>query len=84
MPCFDANGFATLSIGTLLLYQTWWGTFERIQEYDINVSTLRQAGNTSLTYYTYMTMEERNEYTNGRMLHISRYPNSNWNPVEKN
>ena len=84
MPCFDVSGFATLSIGTLLQYQTWWGTFERIQEYDTNVSTLRQAGNTSLTYYTYMTLTERNEYTNGRMLHIFRYPDSNWNPVEKN
>jgi len=84
MPCFDISGFATLSLGTLRLYETWWSTFDRIQAYDINVSTLHHAGNKTLTYYTYLTYDERLAYTNGRMLHINRYPNSNWDPVQKN
>lgn len=84
MQCFDVSGFATMSIGSLRMYETYWTTFNRIQAYDSNVSTLRHAGNTTLAYYQYQGYDERNAFTNGRLLHINRYPTSNWAVVEKN
>jgi hypothetical protein len=65
--------------GIRIKYETWWNTFEKIFAYDVNVSTLRSRDNVPLTYWTYLTSEQRIAYTNGLMLHIKRYPDSNWN-----
>lgn len=77
--CFDANGFLGLPQGVRIKYETWWNTFEKIFAYDVNVSTLRGRDKTPLTYWTYTTFQEKTDYTNGRLLHMKRYPDSNWN-----
>ena len=78
--CFDASGYAVIPFGTLLAYKTQWSIFDRIFQYDVNVSTVKgTTGNKTLPYYTYLTIAEKNDYLNGQMLHINRYPNSNWN-----
>lgn len=84
MGCFDASGFYCLAQGVLRDYRDWWDTFERIQAYNSNVSTSKAAGATGLTYYKYIDYTEQTAFQNGRMLHIRRYPDSNWDPVEKN
>jgi hypothetical protein len=80
-PCFDLSGFLALPQSTQFLYRGYWNTFNRIQVYNINVSTLKAQGTPGLFYYQYANFTERSQYTNGRMLHIRRYPSSNWDPV---
>ena len=83
MVCFDLSGFTGLPFGTALQYKLDWDTFERIQNYNSNVSTARATG-TGLTYYTYASGKEQISFINGQNLHYRRYPDSNWNAVEKN
>ena len=78
--CFDGSGFLGLPDATRLLYKSYWDTFEQIFAYDVNVSTLRGGPDKlPLTYWTYLTNQERVAYINGRSLHVKRWPNSNWN-----
>jgi len=87
MVCFDLSGFTGLSFGTAAQYKTDWNTFERIQDYNSNVSTARAAAAISaagLTYYTYKSGIEQMSFINGQNLHYKRYPSSNWNAVQKN
>ena len=84
MPCFDLSGFTPLIASQLFQYRFDWNNFERIQTFNSNVSTLRDAGNTTLRYYNYLTNAEQNSFTKGQLLHTLRYPTSNWNSVEKN
>jgi hypothetical protein len=80
---FDLSGFLAVPSSLKFLYQSYWGTFETVQNYNLNVSTLRSAGDKTQVYYNFQGNEEQVAYTNGRMLHIQRYPNSNWAPVPK-
>lgn len=80
---FDLSGFLAVPSSLKILYQSYWTTFEIVQAYNLNVSTLRSAGNLTQNYYIYQSYAEQNAFTNGRLLHIKRYPNSNWNPVPK-
>jgi len=86
MPCFDLSGFLGLSQDIKVTYKTWWDTFERVQAFDSNVSTFR-AENKKVpgfeSYYVFSSTE-RTQFLGGRMLHIRRYPTSNWTPVERN
>jgi hypothetical protein len=65
-------------------YKTDWNTFERIQAFDSNVSTVRATSTTNLSYYTFVDYVEKNSFKNGQYLHVLYLPNSNWNVVQKN
>jgi hypothetical protein len=80
---FDLSGFLSVQSSLKTAYQSYWGIFERVENYNLNISTLRSAGDRTQTYYIFNGNSEQNAYTNGRMLHIQRYPNSNWTPVPK-
>ena len=80
---FDLSGFLAVPASLRMAYQSYWGTFETVENYNLNVSTLRSAGDMTQTYYVFQGNEEQVAYTMGRMLHIGRYPNSNWLPVPK-
>jgi len=84
MPCFDLSGFGPLPEGTKIQYQTAWGIYEKVRTNDISVSTMRGNGDTSKFYFQFQTSEERNQWVNGLLLHIKRYPTSNWFLPEKN
>jgi hypothetical protein len=84
MVCFDLSGFSGLSFGAAATYKINWETFDRIQHYNSNVSTLRAAGKTGFTYYTFASGAEKISFANGQSLHVRRYPDSNWNAVQKN
>ena len=79
--CFNLSGFLALPQSTQYLYRDYWNTFERIQNVNIRVSTMRNAGDKTQTYYQFVSGEERMYYLNGQMLHIRQYPNSNWASV---
>lgn len=48
--------------------------FHKVEAYNLNVSTLRAAGNKSLSYYTFQSSTEKTSYTQGRMLLIQNDP----------
>ena len=81
MPCFDLSGFGPMPQGLRLKYETAWGVYEKIQSYNINVSTLYSQGDTSKYYWQYSTGEEKAYFDLGLSLHVRRYPNGNWLPV---
>jgi hypothetical protein len=81
---FDLSGFLAVPCSLQLLYKQQWAFFETVQASNIHVSTLRAAGDKSLPYYNFLTYNDFSYYTNGRMLHIKRFPGSNWNPVPEN
>ena len=67
-----------------LKYKTDWNKFEQVQAFDSNVSTLRSAGTTNISYYTFADYVERASFKNGQYLHLLYLPNSNWDLVQKN
>ena len=80
---FDLSGWLAVPQSTKIIYQNAWNTFERVQNINWTVSTIRSAGDTSQTYYTYVDIAEMNAFLVGRYLHVQRYPASNWLPVSK-
>ena len=78
--CFDSSGFIGLSDSLRRKYEFYWNTFNTIFAFDVRVSTLRGGPDKlPLTYWTYLTSQERVAYINGRTLHVKHYPDSNWN-----
>ena len=80
---FDLSGLLALPQSTKVLYQSYWNNFERVQNYNWGISTMRAQGDKTQTYYVFSGHTEINYYTIGRTLHISRYPMSNWTPVSQ-
>ena len=73
--------------GLYLQNRTDYTFFDRIQALNSNVSTIRsrfpeKAGGS--TYYVFASYAEIISFTNGRMLHITAFPNSNWDVVIQN
>ena len=82
--CFDLSGFIGLNDSQKLEYKTAWSTFDRIQNINSNVSTLRSIRQDSNEkYYVYFSYNEKNLFRIGQFLHQQRYPNSNWNVVQQ-
>lgn len=80
---FDLSGITGLPNSIKVLYQNYWTIFEDIQAFNLNISTLRSTGNKTYTYREYASYAQQTGFINGRMLHIQRYPNSNWAVVPK-
>ena len=80
---FDLSGILAPPQSLKRYYQDCWNVFNNVQIINSNISTLRAAGDTAQTYYIYTNIHEQNQFTVGRMLHIQRYPNSNWQEVSK-
>ena len=82
--CSDLSGFTFLYQSQLLKYKSSWDIFNRVQLYNVNISTLRAAGQTNLSYYQFLTNQEKDAFTRGRFLHYQSYPNGNWTLVPEN
>ncbi len=80
----DLSGFKFLNFAQKIEYQRAFQLFDTIQNFNSNVSTLRSGGNLSLTYYQFISGEEKTKFLQGRFLHIQSYPNSNWDFVQQN
>jgi hypothetical protein len=79
---FDISGFSFMSIGQKLIYQTNWDTFNNIQTYNSNLSTVAAQTNTVVNYYEFTSYANKNNYKDGQFLHRQRYPNSNWISID--
>ena len=80
----DLSGFKFLNFAQKTEYQRAFSLFNNIQSFNSNVSTLRSAGQTQLTYYQFISGEEKTKFLQGRFLHIQAFPNSNWDFVQQN
>lgn len=80
----DLSGFKFLTPSQKLEYNTSLAIFDYVQSYNSNVSTLRAAGNLTLSYYQFPSTQEKTKFTQGRFLKVQSYPNSNWAPVQEN
>jgi hypothetical protein len=80
----DLSGFKFLNFAQKTEYQRAFQLFDTIQNFNSNVSTLRFEGNLNLTYYQFISGEEKTKFLQGRFIHIQAYPNSNWPFVEQN
>lgn len=82
--CFDLSGIKGLTPIQFRIYKDAWNTFNTVQAYNSNISTLRAGGNKKLNYYQYYDQNERNQYRTGQMLHTQVFPLSNWSSVPPN
>jgi hypothetical protein len=80
----DLSGFKFLTFSQKSEYTRAFQLFDTIQNYNSNVSTLRFQGQTTLTYYQFISNVEKTKFLQGRFLHIQSFPNSNWDFVEQN
>jgi hypothetical protein len=53
-----------------------WLTWNRIEQFNSNVSTARGQGNLAQSYYVFQTNEEKTKYTNGLSLHVQYLGNT--------
>ena len=79
----DISGFKFLTFSQKTEYQRAWQIFNNVQTFNSNVSTLRFGGDLMLTYYQFISGEEKTKFLQGRFLHIQSYPNSNWDFVQQ-
>lgn len=80
----DLSGFKFLTFSQKQEYQRAFQIFDKVQNYNSNVSTLRSAGQLNIPYYQFITNEEKTKFIQGRFLHIQSYPNSTWPLVQEN
>lgn len=84
--CYDSavSSIKTLTNNEFLYNKGSWLTFNRIQNYNSNVSTLRNGG-AHQVYYTYTDFTEKNKFTKGQFLHYTVYPelSNYWTAVSK-
>jgi hypothetical protein len=86
MSSFPLGHMKALTFTQFRTYSTAINTFNTVQSYNSNVSTLRFAGNKSLSYYTFASSTEETNFILGNMLLLQNDPsNSNlYVPVQKN
>lgn len=67
-------------------YKLAWDTFNRIQAFDSNVSTLRFQGAPNLYYYNFSNYAEKALFTQGQSLHFKSLPyfSTLWFTVSRN
>ena len=82
MSCFDLSGFLCPSQSVKVQYQIAWATFNKVQNFNSNVSTLHARGNPTPSFYTFLSFGERNMFLQGQYLHYQIYPLSNWNAIQ--
>jgi len=84
MACQDLSGFVFLTQSQLRYYKTSVQIFNRVQDYNSNISTLRSQGDSTLSYYQFISLEEKNNYTKGLFLLTQSYGSGNIQVVQQN
>jgi len=82
---FSLSNILTIQQSQLQIYKQAWYDFERIQNFNSNISTLHGDGlGSNSNYYTFVSYAERESFRIGQYLHQQQYPTSNWNSVQEN
>jgi hypothetical protein len=82
---YDASGVSGQTFSQFQKSREAWDTFNRIQTFDSNVSTLNKVSGANLRYYTFVNYEEKAQFTQGQLLHMKSLPyySTLWFTVEK-
>uniref|UniRef100_A0A6C0BBQ2 Uncharacterized protein n=1 Tax=viral metagenome TaxID=1070528 RepID=A0A6C0BBQ2_9ZZZZ len=85
MSC-DLSGFTQLDFSQSQTFKTAVNTFNRIQAFDSNVSTLKHIGAINQYYYNFKDYTEKNNYIQGQLLLRQSYPTQStiWTSVQRN
>ena len=83
---YDLSGFTQLDFSQNQAFKTAVNTFNRIQVFDSNVSTLKHIGAINQYYYNFTDYTEKNNYKQGQFLLRQSYPAQStiWTPVQRN
>jgi hypothetical protein len=88
LQTFDLSGYAFQSQDQIRTLRQTWNWYEKIQISNIQVSTNIGTGALKIGsgtndpyYYAFKSMEDKNNFTKGQMLHIARYPYINFSTV---
>jgi len=73
MSC-DLSGFTALDFSQNQTFKTAVNTFNRIQTFDSNVSTLKHIGAINQYYYNFTDYAEKTNYKQGQFLLRQSYP----------
>jgi len=71
-----------LSIRQYDIYKKSWNTFDKIQSYNEQVSTIMASNPTAqVSYWRFENGDEKGRYIQGQYLHQQAYPGSNFNSI---
>ena len=65
-------------------YKQAIGTYNRVETFNSNVSTMRGNGQTSMIYYEFVSYQEQSDYKIGLYILTQNNPTLTFTPVEKN
>jgi hypothetical protein len=68
MSCLPIGTMSGLSYAQYQKYNIAVNIFKRVETYNLNVQTLRAAGNKTLAYYEFDNAEEEKNYKLGRFV----------------
>jgi hypothetical protein len=82
---FDLSGYAFQSQDQIRTLRQAWNFYEQVQICNIQVSTNIGTGALKLgpgtndpVFYSFQSMEDKNNFMKGQMLHYARYPYINF------
>jgi len=68
--CFsDISGIKWLNYSQLQDYSDSWYMFNRVEQFNSNVSTQKSLGKSTTPYYTFITSDDLTLYRQGAFLH---------------
>lgn len=73
-----------LTYSQYMNYKYAVATYNKVEAFNSNVSTMRSAGETTVSYYEFPTCQEETIYSLGLMLLIQNNPGKTFTPVQKN
>lgn len=81
----DLSGFKFMYFSQSVEYQNAARFFQQVQAFNSNVSTLRNEGQTTLSYYQFPTQTQKAQYNTGRFILVQSYPGQQnlFNPVQQ-
>jgi hypothetical protein len=81
----DISGFKFMYFSQSQEYKNAAKFYQQVQAFNSNISTLRNQGQNTLSYYQFPTQEQKAQYNTGRFLLVQSYPAEQnlFNPVQQ-
>jgi hypothetical protein len=76
--CFPADKFKGLNFSDREYYKKAWIAFEKVLDFNKEVTAAYKAGLAPYMNYVYATYEEKQLVIFGQQLHLKAYPDGNW------
>ena len=73
-----------LTYSQYMEYKYAIATYNKVEAFNSNISTMRSMGQTMVSYYEFPTSQEETIYSLGLMLLIQNNPGKTFTPIQKN